>query len=121
MAGVSIQLCLITTMAGITKGKVETIRRKFYRVLESASWATPLGWVMDLQTCNEVKEKLQVLADEFARESGGKQLFYLETITISYGALERLLQNAKEPANQEIAMRLKKILELRKHLVEISE
>jgi TRAP-type C4-dicarboxylate transport system substrate-binding protein len=120
MASNIIQVCMVTTMAGVLKGKPESIRRKLYRVLESVSWWTPLGWVMDLRTYNEYKQKLQEIAEEFAKETNGRQLFYLTTIMMNYKELERLLQYSKEPANQEIAKRLKRILEVHKELVELA-
>jgi GR25 family glycosyltransferase involved in LPS biosynthesis len=120
MAGAPIQLCIITTMAGVTKGRAETIRRNFYRLMESWGWLTPLGWIMDSKTCSEAMEKLQHLASEFAKETNGKQLFYLATTLMSYSELKRLMQYAKEPENKEVAMRLKKILELQRQLVELT-
>jgi hypothetical protein len=120
MSGVSIQLCLITTTAGVTKERAETIRRKFYRLMNDLSWLTPIGWVMDWQTCNEIMGRLQEIADEFFRESKGKQLFYLTTVMMSYDEVKRLLQFAKEPENLQIKMRLKKILDLQKQLVELT-
>jgi len=120
MASNTIQLCLITTMAGVVKGRAETIRRSFYTFLNKFAWRTPIAWVMDLKTCNEVMPKLQEFAEQFAKETGGeKQLFYLTTIMMSYKELERLLQSAGEPENREVAMRLKKILELQRQLVEL--
>jgi len=118
MASDIIQVCVVTTVAGILTGRPESIRRKLYRVLESMSWWTPLGWIMDLKTCNEAMQKLQAIAEEFAKETNGKQLFYLATIMMSYKDLERLMQYSMEPANQEIAKRLKKILEVHKELAE---
>ena len=115
-----IQVCTVTTMAGILKGKPESIRRKLYRVLESVAWWTPLGWVMDLKTCNEYKQKFQEIAEEFAKETEGKQLFLLLTTMMPYEELERLLQYSKEPANQEVAKRLKRILKAHKELVELA-
>ena len=109
-----IQVCVVTTVAGMLKGRPDSIRRKLYRVLESVSWWTPLGWVMDLMTCNEAMQKLQAIAEEFAKETNGKQLFYLTTVMMSYKDLEKLMQYSKEPTNQEIAKRLKKILEAHK-------
>jgi hypothetical protein len=106
-------------MAGVLKGKPESIRRKLYRVLESVSWWTPLGWVMDLKTCDEYKQKFQAIAEEFAKETNGGQLFYLTTVMMSYKDLEMLLQYSKKPTNQEVAKRLKRILEVHKELIEI--
>jgi hypothetical protein len=39
---------------------------------------------------------------------------------MSYSELKRLMQYAKEPENKEVAMRLKKILELQRQLVELT-
>jgi len=120
MAGALIQLCLITTTAGVTKGRAETIRRNFYRLMNDLSWLTPIGWVMDWKTCSEVMKRLQELADEYAKEANGRQLFYLATILMSYNELKQLLQHSREPANQQIATRLKTILELQRRLVELT-
>jgi GR25 family glycosyltransferase involved in LPS biosynthesis len=119
MASNTIQLCIITSMAGVVKGRGETIRRSFYRLVESLAWLTPLGWVMDSKTCSEAMEKLQQLANEFAKETNGKQLYFLATTLMSYSELKKLMQYAKEPENKEVAMRLKKILELQRQLVEL--
>jgi len=120
MASNTVQLCLITTMAGVTKGKAETIRRNFYLLLNKFAWHTPIGWIMDAKTCNEVMPKLQELAEQFAKETRGeKQLFYFSTIMMDYKELERLLQYAEEPENKDIAMRLRKILEIQRQLVEL--
>lgn len=119
MASTSIQLCLITSMAGVIRGRAETIRRNFYAFLNKFAWYTPIGWVMDWRTCNEVMPKLQKFAEEF-KESSGKQLFYLTTVMMSYKELERLLQYAEEPENKEVAMRLRKILEIQRQLVELA-
>ena len=121
MASPTIQLCLITSMAGIVKGKAETIRKQFYKLMNDLSWHTPIGWIMDWKTCSEIMKRLQELADEFAKETKGeKQLFYLTTIMMDYRELERLLQYSREPENPQIAMRLKNILELQKRLVELT-
>jgi len=114
----SIQLCTFVYLAGTTKERAETIRRSFYRYLENYAWATPLTWVMDMKTCKEILPKLQELANKFAKETEGKELFQYYIISVTLDTLRILLQNAKPPEKKEIAERLKKVLES-KELVEI--
>jgi hypothetical protein len=114
----SIQLCTFVYLAGTTKERAETIRRSFYRYLENYAWATPLAWVMDMKTCKEILPKLQELANKFAKETEGKELFQYYIISVTLDTLRILLQNAKPPEKEEIAERLKKILES-KELIEI--
>jgi hypothetical protein len=114
----SVQLCTFVYLAGATKERAETIRRNLYRYLENYAWATPLSWVMDMKTCRELLPKLQQLADQFAKETGGKILFEYYIISVSLDMLRRLLQNAKPPEKKEVAERLKKVLES-KELIEI--
>jgi lipoprotein NlpI len=114
----SIQLCTFVYLAGITKERAETIRRSFYRYLENYAWATPLTWIMDMKTCRELLPKLQQLADQFAKETGGKMLFQYYIISVSINTLRELLQNARPPEKEEVAERLKKILKS-KELIEL--
>jgi hypothetical protein len=114
----SIQLCTFVYLAGVTKERAETIRRSFYRYLENYAWATPLAWVMDMKTCREILPKLQELANKFAKETEGKELFQYYIISVSLDTLRILLQNARPPEKEEVAERLKKVLES-KELIEL--
>jgi hypothetical protein len=106
-----LEICIFVSSAKVIKGRGETVRRNFYRYMESFAWLTPIGWMMDVKTCEEVLPKLQELAKEY-EEVGGETLFlYYRTSTPST-FIKQLIESpfTKPPRNETVKQRLEKLL-----------
>jgi hypothetical protein len=109
------EVCFVVALMFPDSGRASTIRRNFYRVIERHAWRTPLGWLMDKETCTEVVQKLEQLDKEY-RELMGRSFISIYRAILGIQELKKMLENSTPPERGDVAMRLKKILESREEV-----
>jgi len=104
------EVCFVTAATLSDSGRASTIRRNFYRIIERYAWKTPLGWLMDIETCTEIAPKLEQL-DKEHRELTGKSFIGIYRAILGVQELKKILENSTPPNREDVATRLRKILE----------
>ena len=101
-----LEVCLIATnYAGKSSGKVETIKRAMYRLLESLAYRTPLAWLARGDICRErLLPKLEKLNQEY-KELTGKDLVVVSKAYMTRDELKQLLSYAEPPKNKEAVIK----------------
>jgi hypothetical protein len=97
-----VEVCLIATYyAGKSSGRVETIKRALYRLLESMAYKTPIAWLVRGDICREkLLPKIEKLNSEY-RELTGRDLVVVTRALISESELRQLLGYSEPPRNRE--------------------
>jgi hypothetical protein len=105
-----VEVCFVTASMFPDSGRASTIRRNFYRVIDRYAWRTQLGWLMDKETCTEVEQKLEQLDKEY-RELMGRSFIGIYRAILGVQELKKMLENSTPPNKEDVAMRLRRVLE----------
>jgi hypothetical protein len=109
------EVCFVVASMFPDSGRASTIRRNFYRVIDRYAWRTPLGWLMDRETCTEVEQKLEQLDKEY-RELVGRPFISTYRAILGVQELKKMLEKSAPPERGDVAMRLRRILETREEV-----